>query len=171
MIPILQDFEHESYKRIELVMRSSKNGTRQSKYDKEMNERIVELMEQFKHESFESTFRELCYTVLNPFDSWTAVIQDIYDEEIDTNLLNSEEIVNHQEPEENIDPQNSQQAQSFNYSAIDHVAMGLDVTIDQEAAMDHGILNVITNWNTSATCQSSQDSGLVSSYPPTYQSL
>ena len=59
----------------------------------------------------------------------------------------------------------------FNYSAIDHVAMGLDVTIDQEAAMDHGILNVITNWNSSATCQSSQDSGLVSSYPPTYQSL
>ena len=120
MIPILQDFEHESYKRIELVMRSSKNGTKQSKYDKEMNERLVELMEQFKHESFESTFRELCYTVLNPFDSWTAVIQDIYDEEIDTNLLNSEEIVNHQEPEENIDPQNSQQAQSFNYSAIDY---------------------------------------------------
>jgi hypothetical protein len=31
------------------------------------------------------------------------------------------------------------------YSAIDHVAMGLDVTIDQEAAMDQGILNVITN--------------------------
>ena len=89
-------------------MRSSKNGTKQSKYDKEMNERIVELMEQFKHESFESTFRELCYTVLNPFDSWTAVIQDIYDEEIDTNLLNSEEIDNLQEPEENIDPQNSQ---------------------------------------------------------------
>ena len=85
-------------------------------------------------------------------DSWAAVIQDIYDEEIDTNLLNSEEIVNHQEPEENIGPQNSQQAQSFNYSAIDHVAMGLYVTIDQEAAMDQGILNVITNWNTNPTC-------------------
>jgi len=152
-------------------MRSSKNGTKQSKYDKEMNERIVKLMEQFKHESFESTFRELCYTVLNPFDSWAAVIQDIYEKEIDTNLLDSEEIDNPQEPEENINPQNSQQAQSFNYSAIGHVAMGLDVTIDQEAAMDQGILNVITNWNTSATCQSSQDSGLVSSYPPTYQSL
>jgi hypothetical protein len=81
-------------------------------------------------------------------DSWAAVIQDIYDEEIDTNLLDSEEIDNLQETEENIDPQNSQQAQSFNYSAIDHVAMGLDVTIDQEAAMDQRILNVITNWST-----------------------
>ena len=78
---------------------------------------------------------------------------------------------NHQVPEENIDPQNSQQAQSFNYSAIDHVAMSLYVTIDQEAAMDQGILNVITNWNTNPKCQSSQDSGLASSYPPTYQSL
>ena len=86
-------------------------------------------------------------------------------------VYSTTEIVNHQEPEENIDPQNSQQAQRFNYSSIDHVAMGLDVTIDQEAAMDQGILNVITNWNTSATCQSSQDSGLVSPYPPTYQSL
>jgi hypothetical protein len=81
--------------------------------------------------------------------SWAAVIQDIYDEDIDTNLLVSEEIDNLQETEEKIDPQNSQQAQSFNYSAIDHVVMDLDVTIDQEAAMDQGILNVITNWNTS----------------------
>ena len=126
-------------------------------------------MEQFKHESFESTFRELCYTVLNPFDSWAAVIQDIYDEEINTNHLDSEEIDNLQETEENIDPQNSQQ--SFNYSAIDCVAMGLDAEMDQEAATDQGILNVITNWNTNPTCQSSQDSGLASSYPPTDQSL
>ncbi len=65
-----------------------------------------------------------------------SVVQDIYDEEIDTDLLDSEKIDNLQETEENIDPQNSQQAQSFNYSAIDHVAMGLDITIDQEAAMD-----------------------------------
>jgi hypothetical protein len=103
------------------------------------------------------------------FDSWTAVIQDIYDEDINTNHLDSEEIDNLQETEENIDPQNSQQ--SFNYSAIDCVAMGLDAEIDQEAATDQGILNVITNWNTNPTCQSSQDSGLASSYPPTYQSL
>ena len=100
-----------------------------------------------------------------------SVIQDIYDEEIDTDLLDSEKIDNLQETEENIDPQNSQQAQSFNYSAIDHVAMGLDVTIDKEAAMDQGILNVSTNWNTNPTCQSFQDGGLASSYPPTYQSL
>ena len=46
LIPILQDFEHESYKRIRLVMRSSKNASRISKYEKEVNERIVELMEQ-----------------------------------------------------------------------------------------------------------------------------
>jgi len=58
--------------------------------------------------SFESTFRELCYTVLNPFDSWASVIQDIYDEGIDTDLLDSEKIDNLQETEENIDPQNSQ---------------------------------------------------------------
>jgi len=100
LIPILQDLEHDSHKRIELV--------------------------------------------------------------INTNLLDSEEIENLQETEENIDPQNSQQ--SFNYSAIDCVAMGLD------AEMDQGILNVITNWNTNPTCQSPQDSGLASSYPPTYQS-
>jgi hypothetical protein len=154
LITILQDLEHDSYKRIELVMHSSKNASRQSKYDKEMNERIVELMEQFKHESFESTFRELCYTVLKSFDSWSAVTQDIYDEEINSNHLDSEE---------NIDPQNSQQ--SFNYSAIDCVAMGLDAEMDQEAATDQRILNVITNWNTNPTCQSSQDSGLASSYP------
>ena len=131
------------------------------------------IVQQFKHESFESTFRELCYTVLNLFDSWASVIQDIYDEEIDTDLLDSEKIDNFKETEDpqNYNPQNSQQAQSFNYSAIDHVAMGLYVTIDQEAAMDQGILNVITNWNTNPTCQSSQDSGLASSYPPTYQSL
>ena len=65
-------------------------------------------MEQFKHESFESTLRELCYTV--PFDSWAADIQDIYDEEIDTDLLDSSERDNLTETEENIDPQNSQQA-------------------------------------------------------------
>jgi hypothetical protein len=41
LIPILQDLEHDSYKRIELVMHSSKNASRQSKYDKEMNEQIV----------------------------------------------------------------------------------------------------------------------------------
>ena len=41
LIPILQDLEHDSYKRIELVMHSSKNASRQSKYDKEMNEQIA----------------------------------------------------------------------------------------------------------------------------------
>ena len=170
LIPILQDFKHESYKRIELVMRSSKNGTRQSKYDKEKNERIVELMEQFKHESFESTFRELCYTVLNPFVSWSAVIQDIYDDEIEPDLLDKDERENFPETEENI-AQNNQQAHNLNYSAIDYVATGLYAATDQEAAMDQGILNVITNWNTAPTCQSSQDSGLASSLPPTFQSL
>jgi len=84
---------------------------------------------------------------------------------INTNLLDSEEIENLQETDENIDPQNSQQ--SFNYSAIDCVAMGLDAEMDQEAATDQGTLNVITNWNTNPTCHS----GLASSYPPTYQSL
>ena len=164
LIPILQDFEHESYKRIELVMRSSKNGTRQSKYDKEKNERIVELMEQFKHESFESTFRELCYTVLNPFVSWSAVIQDIYDDEIEPDLLDKDERENFPETEENI-AQINQQVQNLNCSAIDYDATGL------YAATEQGILNVITNWNTAPTCQSSQDSGLASSLPPTFQSL
>jgi hypothetical protein len=83
----------------------------------------------------------------------------IYDREIDTDLLDSEERDNFPETEENIDPQNSQQAQSINYSAIDYVAMGLDVAIDQDAALDEGILNVITNWNTTPSHQSSQDSG------------
>jgi hypothetical protein len=89
----------------------------------------------------------------------------IYDREIDTDLLDSEERDNFPETEENIDPQNSQQAQSINYSAIDYVAMGLDVAIDQDAALDEGILNVITNWNTDPSRQSSQDSDLDSSYP------
>jgi hypothetical protein len=43
---------------------------------------------------FESTLRELCYTVLNIFDSWASVIQDIYDEEIDTDLLDESRCYN-----------------------------------------------------------------------------
>ncbi len=110
------------------------------------------------------------YTVLNPFVSWSAVIQDIYDDEIEPDLLDKDERENFPETEENI-AQNNQQAQNLNYSAIDYVATGLYAATDQEAAMDQGILNVITNWNTAPTCQSSQDSGLASSLPTTFQSL
>jgi len=39
--------------------------------------------------------------------------------------------------------------------------------MDQEAATNQGILNVIINWNTAPWRQSSQDNGLVSSYHPT----
>jgi hypothetical protein len=49
--------------------------------------------------------------------------------------------------------------------------MDQEAAVDQEAVMDKGILNVITNWNNNPTCQSSQDSGLASSFPPTFQSL
>ena len=68
-----------------------------------------------------------------------VVIQDIYDEEIDTDLLDSSERDNLTETEENIDPQNSQQAHLnwslkiqrkvfFRFCIIDHRQREFSIT-------------------------------------------